>query len=204
VGFTYDQEGRVEQLVAFCEALGLQSPCLFGNSLGGLVSLGGCIARPDLFDKVVVMGACARLTEASENVRKGYTFLPNREQMRMVLNTLTRPGYEIDEKTLDYRYMIACDPRNEAAHLAIGGWILQQLDNHQFFGYTEQEIRSIPQEVLVIHGWGDQVVPVGKGYELAGELKSGWFHAIPSCGHWAMLEHPGEFEATVRYFLERD
>lgn len=200
--YVYSQQGRVAQLVAFCEALGLDAPHLFGNSLGGFVALGGCIARPEMFDKVVVMGAAARLTEVSDNVRRGYSALPDREQLRTVLNTLTRPGYEVDEAMLDYRYEIACDPRNEAAHLAMGAWILEQIDRHGTFGYSRDEVASIEQKFLVIHGWQDQVIPVEKGFELARELKSGRFHAIADCGHWAMLEHPGEFESVVRHFLD--
>lgn len=200
--FTYSQQGRVDQLIAFCEALNLKTPWLFGNSLGGFVALGACVARQDMFEKVIVMGAGARASDATDNVRRGYTFLPDREQMRSVLNTLMRSGLEVDEATLDYRYKISRNPENQAAHLAIGRWILNEIDTNGHFGYTEAEIASITQKILVIHGWEDQAVPVNKGIELARELKNGWLHVIPNCGHWTMLEHPTEFNETVGLFLK--
>ena len=48
---------RNEHIIAVIETLGLDSVNLIGNSMGGTTSMGVAIERPDLVNKLVLMGS---------------------------------------------------------------------------------------------------------------------------------------------------
>src|SRR5690606_24648192 len=55
--YVYDQNGRNKHIIAFIEALGLAKTSVVGNSMGGATALGVALQRPDLLDRIVLMGS---------------------------------------------------------------------------------------------------------------------------------------------------
>ena len=55
--FTYDQDARTAQMIAFIEALDLGPVDIVGNSMGGATALGVAMKRPDLVQNLVLMGS---------------------------------------------------------------------------------------------------------------------------------------------------
>ena len=55
--YSYTQQARNEHIIAVIETLGLPLVSLIGNSMGGSTSMGVAIERPDLVNKLVLMGS---------------------------------------------------------------------------------------------------------------------------------------------------
>ncbi|MEM1153691.1 MAG: alpha/beta fold hydrolase, partial [Pseudomonadota bacterium] len=55
--FVYSQDARDQQLADFVEALDAGPVNLVGNSTGGLTAIGAALLKPDLVNKVVLMGS---------------------------------------------------------------------------------------------------------------------------------------------------
>ena len=195
--FVYSQEARVEQLVAFIEALGLRPVSIIGNSLGGAVALGTCIARPDLVDKLVLMGSGGLITQVNANLKAAITYTPSRENMRNALQLLTRPGFEIEPEIVEYRYEMSRDAAGVAAYNAGMSWVMERGG----LFYPEDEIKTVQQKTLVIHGKQDRVIPPEMGWKFSNLIPNAWFHLMPDCGHWAMIEQPNEFNSITSWFL---
>lgn len=58
------------------------------------------------------------------------------------------------------------------------------------------------QSVLIIHGEGDTITPLGAAWWLAEHLPHARLHAVAMCGHAPMVSHADEMAALVKAFLD--
>lgn len=65
----------------------------------------------------------------------------------------------------------------------------------------EKEVKEIENEVLVIIGEKDKVVPKQNGINLKNSLKNSKLHIIKDAGHLCFIEKPEEFNEVVKNFL---
>jgi 2-hydroxy-6-oxo-6-(2'-aminophenyl)hexa-2,4-dienoate hydrolase len=194
--FEYSQEARVQHIIAFIEALGLENVNLVGNSMGGATALGVCMRRPDLVGKLVLMGSAGLKFEPTEALRVIMGYAPTRENMEKLVRTLTHEEFEIDSELIDYRYNLTLQPGVMEAYQAMGRWIAE----HGLF-YLDEEIRQVRQETLIINGKQDKVVPAEVAWRFSQLIELSWLCLIPHCGHWVMIERRDEFCALTSWFL---
>lgn len=197
--FAYSQDMRNDHLTAFIEALGGGPVHLVGNSMGGCTAMGVAATRPELVDRLVLMGSAGLNAELSPALMPivQYDFTP--EGMRKLIAALTADGFVIDETLVDYRHSRSVEPATRAAYAATMGWIKQQGG----LFYDEDFIRQVRAPTLVVNGTLDLVVPLANAYRFLELIENSWGYVIPHCGHWAMIEQPGDFIAATRAFLER-
>jgi 2-hydroxy-6-oxo-6-(2'-aminophenyl)hexa-2,4-dienoate hydrolase len=195
--FVYSQEARTKHLIDFIEAKKLDRASLVGNSMGGATALGVAMMRPELVDKLVLMGSAGLTTHISESIRTIMSFAPSRENMEKLVGVLTNENFKIDPELIDYRLSLADRPGTMAAYGATMKWIGQQGG----LFYPEEEISRIKHKTLVVGGKQDKVVPPEIAWKFSEILENSWLHLIPHCGHWAMIEHPEEFSAVTSWFL---
>jgi 2-hydroxymuconate-semialdehyde hydrolase len=63
-------------------------------------------------------------------------------------------------------------------------------------------LQAIKNEVLIIHGRDDRVVPMEASLMMHRHLENSQLHTIAKCGHWTMMEHPNRFRQLVENFLD--
>lgn len=196
--FSYDQAARNTQLIDFIEALGLDRVSIVGNSMGGCTALGVAIARPDLVDKLVLMGSAGLHSPGEVSPSLGaivhYDF--TEEGMRRVVASLTNPGFVADEEQVRYRYQLSVEPDTRAAYVATMAWVR---DNG--LQYPEADLAKIKAPTLVVNGKDDQIVPLTAAYKYLELLENSTGYILPHCGHWAMIEHPELFTRATLDFL---
>jgi 2-hydroxy-6-oxo-6-(2'-aminophenyl)hexa-2,4-dienoate hydrolase len=193
--YEYSQANRNRHLAAFIEALGAGPVNLIGNSMGGSTSLGVAMARPDLVRKLVLMGAAGLdIANPDRSVLAclaGYDFTV--EGMRRVMETLTGPGYAIDEDLLRYRYELTLPAEARAAIAGLRGAPLT---------YDPADIAKVKTPTLVVGGKNDKIAILARTYGFLELLENSWGFVLPHCGHWVMMEAPGEFVAVTSAFFE--
>lgn len=195
--FEYSQAARVEHLLSFADALGLETFSLIGNSMGGAVSIGAVLSQPERVDKLVLMGSAglkAEIPRIAIEVLAGYDF--SQEGMRLIMDALTGPDYNASDEVVAYRHELATRQDTKAAY----GATMQWLRENPFF-YADEEIRSISAPTLIVHGKDDQMVDVSLAYRFLELMPNSWGYILPRCGHWAMLEKPREFATATLNFL---
>lgn len=196
--FTYDQNSRNEQIIAFIEALDLQRVSIVGNSMGGATALGVAMRRPDLVANLVLMGSAGIPTEPGNeaiNNLQGYDFTP--EGMRRVIAALANPGYVASDEQVQYRYEQSVRPDIRAAYTAILAWAREN-----GLVYPESDLAQIKTRTLVVNGKEDQVTPIAHAYRFLELLENSTGYLIPNCRHWAMLEYPDMFSSVTLDFLD--
>lgn len=196
-GFTYSQNARTEQLIAFIEALGLAKVSLVGNSMGGATSLGVAMARPDLVENLVLMGSAGMPGPANPALAPIVEYDFTVEGMRRIIAALANPDYAASEDQVRYRHELSTRPPIQAAFSATIAWIQQH-----GLAYTTEQIAEVQTRTLVVHGKDDLVVPLSQAYQFLELLQNSTGYIIPACRHWAMIEYPELFAAVTVDFLD--
>ncbi len=83
----------------------------------------------------------------------------------------------------------------EMEELENGLDLLQELD-------LRTKAKSLSQPVLIIHGEGDRLAPVGAGKWLAENLNNAKLEIIPDCAHAPILSHPDFCFSKLAEFLD--
>jgi len=199
-GFVYSQSARTRHLRDFLHALGMQRVALVGNSMGGATALGVAMDEPALVDRLVLMGSAGLNAELSASLQPIVFYDYTLEGMRRLIGALTSTRFRADEALIHERFERSIEPDTRRAYTATMEWIR---DQGGLF-YAEDAIARVKTPALVVNGKDDQVVPLRNAYRFLELLENSWGHLIPHCGHWAMLEAPGEFAAVTRHFLQAD
>ena len=201
-----DADGRdhAANLVALLDHLGIEKAALVGNSMGGMTSIMTAIRFPERVSHLITMGApCPGVdVSAPDGPSEGLKFLnaayqdPTPETMKKLVQVMC-----FDEA-------IATDElaklRSEAAlarpdHLQDWGKTFPAM-NARFQGFIGR-IPEIGAPTLAVHGRDDRVVPFEASIRLIKQAADARLLLLARCGHWAMIEHPQEFNRAVRDFV---
>jgi 2-hydroxy-6-oxo-6-(2'-aminophenyl)hexa-2,4-dienoate hydrolase len=195
--FVYSQAARTAHLIGFVEALGLRRTSIVGNSMGGATAIGVAVERPDLVDKIVLMGSAGLTTELNPALKPVIHYDFTREGMVALIRALTHDGFRVEDALVDYRYAISIEPDARRAYGRTMQWVREQGG----LSYDEDYIRRVRAPTLVVNGKNDKVVPLAVALRFLDLIPRSWGYVIPDCGHWAMIEHTADFGAATRNFL---
>ena len=140
--FDYTQDARTDHLAGFIEAMGFNKVNLVGNSMGGTTTFGVALKRPDLVNKLVLMGAAINssreiLAQRREHVAPVLAYDFTLEGMQRILDCLTY-DYQPDDEYLQYRYQATLNPRAQAAGKAIMKWV-----GENGLCYSDEQLASL-------------------------------------------------------------
>ena len=195
--YSYTQQARNQHIIAVIETLGLDSVNLIGNSMGGSTSMGVAIERPDLVNKLVLMGSAGVRAPITDELKSIMNYDYTTDGMLRIVRGLTNPDFRFDEELVNYRHGLSIQDDTKQAYNAVMGWIREQGGLY----YEEDYIARVTQETLVVNGKLDKVVPLSSAYKLLELIENSWGYILPGCGHWAMIEKPVEFTAATLSFL---
>ncbi len=198
-------------LVAFLDALGINSAAVIGHSLGGLVSLRLALSEPE---RVTSLGLVA-------NAGLG-------REITYALRLPTLPGYG-DAALLWGKTPLGAAQR---AWLRVpllfarpervpAEWITEQIRIAQLPGFLEAQVAILRAQVglggqrkilvdqlmhlelptALIWGTRDRVLPYSQAQEAFTHLQKGSLELIPDCGHLPHVERPDRFTAMLSQFL---
>jgi 2-hydroxymuconate-semialdehyde hydrolase len=200
--------GRVRQIVtanlALLDELGIDQVHLVGNSLGGAVALNMVARAPARVGKVICMGSAGGGGPAatpSPELMKLITFYedPTPESMRDLISYMVvDPALFGDrlQAIAEERLANAMRPEVRRSHeLTFSPRGLAGL------AVPETGLRRILNEVLLIHGREDPVVPLAASEWLVRRLPNARLFVAPNCAHWVQIEAAATFNALAREFL---
>lgn len=195
--FSYSQQTRNEQAIAFIEAMACGPMHIVGNSMGGSTALGVAMKRPDLVRSMVLMGSAGLNRELNKALAPVINYDYTLEGMRKIVAVLANPDMKMPEEMLKYRYELTLDPARRPAYKAIMKWVKDQGGLH----YEEDEIAAVKTRCLVFAGKDDLVIPMKENFRFLELLDNSTGYFIPHCRHWAMIEHPELFSKISADFL---
>ena len=198
----FSLERMAQDTAAVFEACGLDSANLIGHSMGGMIAQLIAVTRPDLVERLVLIGthAGAKSAVPSTPEARAAMFsqekLPRAELVRRQFMVYVAPHFfEHDRDTFE---------RMVAARLAnlipLEMWQLQLQAIVQ--SERAESVRAIRAPTLIIHGREDPLVPFANGERLRDLIPGACLVALAECGHMVNWEKSVEAATAISEFLD--
>lgn len=192
----------IDQLLALLDGLGIEKAHIVGNSFGGAVALWMAWRAPERTGRLVLMGAGGVPIVVGPELAALWGYKPSPESMRNAMSVMAHNQELITEELVEMRYRATLRPGAQEVFERVfppphQRWLdAEALPIHG--------LQAIENEVLLIHGREDRVVPPDASLTMHKLLKNSQLHMIGNCGHWTMMEHPARFRQLVENFLDEE
>jgi pimeloyl-ACP methyl ester carboxylesterase len=194
-------------IAAFIEGLGLGAVNLLGNSLGGAVATRLAGDRPDLVNRLVLMGAAGIRSQLfsptpMEGVKQLMTYYPDPtpERMRTLVKTFVYDDSDpIYDEIAEVRYAASVDPKRAAGYRRVSG-------DGRFPPNTlsRDDLARVQTKTFLIWGRDDRFVGIDDALTFLAGIADARLLIMPKCGHWVQAEQPAAFAAHLTAFLTEE
>ncbi|GAB7007946.1 alpha/beta hydrolase [Nocardioides sp. AN3] len=189
----------VEQMVGLLDELGIERAHLVGNSFGGGLSLHLAHRHPERFDRIVLMGAGGVEQPMNANLEALWTYRPSVENMRRIMDIMAFDRGLVTDELAELRYRATIRPGAQESFEKVFPPPLQRHLDAQVLG--DENLRALQNEVLILHGRDDSVVPFENSLHMFQTIPNAQLHGFGNCGHWTQIEHARRFHALVADFF---
>lgn len=195
----YNMATWKQHLVDFLEALGLERVHLVGNSFGGALAMAFAVERPQQVERLVLMGSAGLSFPMTDALDRIWGYVPEIARMRELLDLMAFDRSLVSDELAEIRYQASLREGVQESYAAMFPEPRQSaLDA---LATSEDELRQLPHETLVIHGRDDRIVPVESSYRLSNLIDRSQLHVMGRCGHWTQIEQADRFNRLVADFL---
>ena len=199
-------------VLAFLDALELDSVDIIGNSMGGMIAAQVAIQQPERVRRLVTVGGLGRniLSPApGEGIKllQDFTEEPSRERLESWLQSMVYDPATVTDQLRGER----CAQANEEKALASARMVYSRASME--FGLATQDesekrplwadLHRIKAATLITWGRDDRVSPIDMALLPMRTIPNVELHVFPNCGHWVMIEQRDAWERVVLDFLTR-
>jgi 2-hydroxymuconate-semialdehyde hydrolase len=200
-GMNFGVAAWTEHLISFIETVIQQPVSIVGNSMGGALALHIARQRPDLVDKMVLMGSVGIDFELTEGLDKVWGYTPSFENMKELIGIFSyNPSLADNDDLVQLRYQASMEEGFQEAYASMFPAPRQR--HIDAMALPEDEIRRIEKPTLLVHGREDRVIPVQNSIRLMQLLPDVELHVFSRCGHWTQIEQTASFVREVVHFFE--
>ena len=195
----YDMELWLRQLIGLFDALGLEKASLVGNSFGGGLSLAFASRYPERVDRLVLMGSVGISFPITDGLDKVWGYQPSIENMRAILDLFAFNRELVNDDLAELRYRASIEPGFQESFGSMFPEPRQRWVDAM--ATSEDAIRRLPHETLIVHGREDRIIPVENAFRLLNLVDRSQVHIFGRCGHWTQIEHATAFNQLLLNFL---
>lgn len=194
----------IEQVLEILDALGVERAYFSGESLGGWVAAKLAGEHPERVEKVVLNTVAG--TRADPKVMNAlYTLSteaandPSWERVQARLQWLMADPSMVTDDLIKTRQMIFQQPDWKMA--CEMNMALQDVEIRKRNMITDDDLRGIGAETMVLWTTKDPSGPVAEGQRIADLVPNGHLVVIDNAGHWPQYEQTEEFNRLHLDFL---
>lgn len=198
-GVEYNLDTWVKHAIDFLDALGIERADIVGNSYGGALALAMAIRHPDRIRRLVLMGAAGVDFELTEGLDAVWGYTPSVENMRELIKMFAFNKELMSDELAELRYRASVRPGYQEAFASMFPAPRQRWVDA--LASSENDIRAMDKETLIIHGRDDVIVPPVTSNKLFEYIEYAQLHLFGRCGHWTQIEHADRFNKLVTDFL---
>ena len=199
-------------VIAFLEALGIESVDIVGNSMGGMVAAQVAIQQPERVRRLVTVGGIGRnilSPSPGEGIKllQDFTEEPTRERLESWLQSMVYDPATVTDEMREARWAQATEEKTLAsarmmysrAAMELGLAMQDKSEKRPLWA----DLHRIQAKTLITWGRDDRVSPVDMALLPMRTIPHVELHVFPNCGHWVMIEQREAWERVVLEFLQR-
>ena len=195
-------DGYADDVIAICDELGLEDVIFVGHSVSAMVGLLAAIRRPDLFDRLVLVGPSPCYIDDEAYV--GGFKRPDIEGLLDFLDS-NHLGWS---STMAPVIMGNGDRPELADELAnsfcrTDPEVAKHFARVTFLSDNRADLPKLEIPALVLQCANDVIAPESVGRYVAAQIRAGTFVQLEATGHCPNLSAPEETVAAIRAFLAR-
>lgn len=195
----YSMDVWVQQIIDLMDALGLQKVNLVGNSFGGALALALAIRYPNRFEKIVLMGAVGVSFDLTYGLDKVWGYTPSLENMKVLLDIFAYNRELVTDDLAKLRYEASIKEGFQESFSTM--FPAPRQNGIELMASDESDIKNIKNDVLIIHGREDKVIPLQNSIRFNQLIKKSQLHIFGECGHWSQIEHKDRFNKLLLDFF---
>lgn len=198
-GYEFSLDNWVQHIIGVMDALNIQKAHIVGNSFGGGLAIATALRYPERVGRLVLMGAAGTKFKLTEGLDAVWGYQPSIENMRKLLDLFAYDRSLVSDELAEVRYKASIRPGVQESFASMFPAPRQQwLDS---LASSDEELKSLSNEALIIHGREDRVVPLSSSLHLAEVIDRAQLHVFGRCGHWTQIEHTDRFNRLVADFF---
>lgn len=195
-------QGYAQDVLDVCDTLGLRNGVTFvGHSVSCSVGLLASIARPELFDRLVLLGPSPCFLNHAPDYLGGF----EREDLEGLLDLM-------DQNYIGWANYLAPVVSGEAGESPVSGElsnsfcstdpvVARVLARTTFFSDNRADLPRVSRPCLILQHRNDSLAPVGVGEYVHEHLKGSTLKVLEVPGHCAHMSHPAMvIDAMREYF----
>lgn len=201
-----DQGEAIRQLM---DALDIERAAFVGNSMGGGIAMIMATAHPERISHMITMGSgvwgpsVMGPTGMSEGIRVLFECYrdPSPENFKRVVSVMCfDPSFATDELAAQRSAAALEHPEH------LKNWLDLMMAGRGADGFLEaaQKLPDSSVPTLLVHGRDDRTVHFEWSLRTLGVVPNSRLVLLNRCGHWAQLEHAGEFNHLVDDFIRHN
>jgi proline iminopeptidase len=203
--WTLDRWG--DDVKAFCDALGITAPVVYGNSFGGMVAMAYASRHPEHPAKLILSS-----TAASLKLEVTYAMMQARGGAHA--RDIAQRFWTAPNDAVVAEYMTVCmplyNPRPNPADAVARRRAIRRTPVMTHFILGEMRtmdlsagLSAVCVPTLILAGAHDPITPVACSEEIAAALPDGIgeLHVFDDAGHGVHRDEPDRAEAVIRRFL---
>lgn len=202
-GIRYSIDVWAEHMIDFIDTAIKRKVSIIGNSFGGAIAMHVAKRRPDLINKLVLMGSMGMEHSIADGLDKVWGYTPSLENMRELIKIFAfDQGMADNDDLVEMRYHSSIQEGFQESFSAMFPAPRQR--HVDAMALSKEDLQQIAVPVLIIHGREDRVIPLEEtSFKLVRAIPDAQLVVFPRCGHWVQIEKTNEFTATVTEFLLR-
>ncbi|PWV83097.1 alpha/beta fold hydrolase [Halomonas sp. A11-A] len=198
-GYEFSLDNWVQHIIGVMDALNIQKAHIVGNSFGGGLAIATALRYPERVGRLVLMGAAGTKFKLTEGLDAVWGYQPSIENMRKLLDLFAYDRSLVSDELAEVRYKASIRPGVQESFASMFPAPRQQwIDS---LASSDEELKSLSNEALIIHGREDRVVPLSSSLHLAEVIDRAQLHVFGRCGHWTQIEHTDRFNRLVADFF---
>lgn len=182
-----------DDCIALCAKLGIKKACLVGHSTGGIVALFAALKAPELFDRIVLLDSVGA-TGVQFGPEMYAAFTQMSESREITAAVMAGTIHENNSASPLFARIV-----DDAFNIAKINWhgVPKALHNVNI----SAELPKIQNQILVLHGELDPIIPVDTAKVLAAGLPHARLEIVKNHGHSLNVEDAALFVSKVNDFL---
>lgn len=195
-------QGYKQDILDIIDELNIENSIFFGHSISSMIGMLAAIERPELFEKIIMIGPSPCYLNKEDGFQGGFEESEIRELLEMM--EINFSGWA--------NYMAPVSMGNEASQylteemeetfVSTNPRIAREFAETTFFSDYRHRLHELTVPTLIIQCAEDSIVPVHIGYYLHENIKNSQLKVLPSKGHSPHISHPKETVAIIKQYLE--